>query len=171
MKRFSMQRSEGSSKRIETNMQFHITPYVGPEPIKFGMSEQEIHSLLGPPVRVRRNYLDETELVYGDFSVRFGKRGEGVVEVGFLPSASVMLEGIDLFRETDAFRKIVVMSTGAYDCGGFIVMPDLGLTFSGFHDIDVNDTDGDRAITVFVKGRWDAELVDCDSFTLRGPRG
>ena len=45
---------------------------------------------------------------------------------------------------------------------GFIVLLNLGITLTGFHDDDIYQ----RAVTVFARGRWDGQLSDLKPFDL-----
>ena len=130
---------------------FDVQPLVGPIPIRFGMSEEQVVELLGQPRIKDINIRKEPDWDYEDFSVRFGLCGEGVVEVGFLPEAELTLYGIDLFGEPLAFKKIISNRADVFEHYGFIIIPSLGLTFTGFHD----DSEADKAITAFASGRWD----------------
>jgi hypothetical protein len=130
---------------------FDVNPLVGPLPICFGMTEEQVLNLLGSPQMKDINRRKEPNWDYEEFSVRFGSHGEGVVEVGFLPEAEVSLSGIYLFGDPTAFIKVVSSRADVYEHYGFIVIPSLGMTFTGFHD----GNEADKAITVFASGRWD----------------
>lgn len=142
---------------------FDLQPYVGPLPIRFGMSEEQIVSLLGHPQARHLNRRQEPDWDYGEFSVRFGSGGEGVVEVGYLPEAELTLFGINLFGDPMSFAKVISINDDVFEDFGFIVIPSLGLTFTGFHEAN----EADKAITVFAKGRWDGRKSKLTPFPVK----
>lgn len=141
---------------------FEVQPLVGPLPIKFGMSEEEIQGLLGKPQARNVNRRDEPVLDYGICSVTFGAGGEGVVQVAFFPEAELILSGMNLFTDPTAFAKVLSVTPDVFEDYGFIVLPSIGLTFTGFHD----DNEEDKAITLFVRGRWDERRSKFRPFKL-----
>jgi len=130
---------------------FSIASYVGPKPLLFGMSAQDAERIVGPPLRVAKNTLGETNAQYKTLSIRYSKADGSLVEAGFVPPANVTLGGLDVFQDSDVFRKIVSQDTSPYEYLGFIILLDLGMTLGGFHD----DDPAQCAVTVFVRGRWD----------------
>lgn len=130
---------------------FDLQPLVGPSPIRFGMSEEQVDDLLGKPQTKSVNSRNEQKWDYDEFIVTFGSIGEGVVEVAFLPEAEISLFGINLFGDQEAFAKVLALNEEAFEDYGFIVFPALGLAFSGFHDEDEEN----KAVGIFVRGRWD----------------
>jgi hypothetical protein len=141
---------------------FDIHPLKGPLPIRFGMSESDIEAVLGPPLGKSKNRRGEPDWDYGEFAIRFAKDGTGVDEVSFLPAAYVMFDRLDLFNDAGAFNDVIKRSKEVYECVGFIVLPELGVTFTGFHD----NNESDKAISVFRKGRWDHLRSECRPFSL-----
>lgn len=139
---------------------FEIHPLVGPLPIRFGMSEDQVRGLLGTPRSIGISRRKEPYWDYDEFSIRFGATGEGVVEVGFFPEADLTLFGFDLFKNPKSFDEILSKSNEVFESYGFIVIPSLGVTFTGFHD----GNEADKAITVFASGRWDGKRNDLQPY-------
>ncbi len=132
-------------------MTFILKPYVEVGPIKFGMSESDLISIIGPPIKILTNRRGEPDYLYSDFSIRFSSDERKIVEVGFLPTADFYVDGIDVFRDTTAFYRLVQSDGYPYEYVGFIVLFRFGLTLTGFHDNDKSQ----KAATAFEKGRWE----------------
>jgi hypothetical protein len=130
---------------------FHIEPYQGALPLALGMSEQQLRAILGNPDRVFTNRRGELEYQYRDCSVRFEPSTGGAVEVGFLPSAGVWLGDINVFEDDRALEKLSSADGSPFECFGFIILLELGMSLTGFHD----DDESQKAVTVFTRGRWD----------------
>jgi hypothetical protein len=130
---------------------FEIKPYEGAGSVRFGMTAPEVTSALGEPRRKGANRKGEPDWSYGDYSIRFSKAEGALVEIGFLKSATVLFEGIDVFRDPDCFARIVARDRDVFEFYGFLVFFGLGITLTGFHDND----EAQKALTVFQRGRWD----------------
>ena len=128
------------------------------------MPEEDVLELFGPPRAKSINVLNEPDWSYEDFSLRFGAAGEGVVEVGFYPTADVTLFGRDLFNDPSTFGQIIASKDDVFEDFGFIIIPSLGLTFTGFHD----NHDEEKAVTVFVDGRWDDRKSEFIPYVVKG---
>lgn len=61
------------------------------------------------------------------------------------------MDGLDLFREHEAFQKLLRKDSCPYEYFGFVILLDLGITLTGFHDED----EFQRSVTAFTHGRWD----------------
>jgi len=133
------------------NPNFKIISYVGAEPIFFGMTEPQVLSLVGQPLSATVNDLGERDAQYESLSIRYSKKDGTVVEIGFDKSAKVTFRGMDLFVYRDAYRQLLAQDSSPYEYFGFIVLLDLGMTLTGFHDHDPSQL----AVTVFTRGRWD----------------
>jgi hypothetical protein len=68
-----------------------------------------------------------------------------------VPGADVNLKGIDVFKDTDAFAKLIKEGRKPFEYMGFVILLDLGVTLTGFHDND----ESQKALTAFARGRWD----------------
>jgi hypothetical protein len=130
---------------------FEIISYVGPKPLLFGMTERQVEAVVGPPQTIRTNGQGEPDASYESFSIRYSKKDRTLVEIGFLKTARVKILGINPFTQENGFRDLVRQDSCPYEYVGFIILLDLGITLTGFHD---NDPD-QLAITAFVPGRHD----------------
>ena len=130
---------------------FVIKPYESIGPIRFGMSKDELVSVVGDPVRTSKNQHGEANLQFAGFSVRLSKDDGGVVEVGVVPETPTVLGDVDVFLSPDSFAKLVKLDGEPWEYVGFVILLNLGMTMTGFHDAD----ESQKAITVFERGRLD----------------
>jgi len=142
--------------------EFDIITYVGAKPLLFGMKEDEVEKAVGKPSRRFVDSDGDIGMFYPDFNVRLSAKGKTVVHIGFGKGADVLFRGINVFRDKDAFGKIVSMDSSPWETYGFIVLLDLGITLTGFHDNDPSQL----AITCFEKGGWDEHKADFKQFRL-----
>ena len=144
------------------NTPLEIQPYVGVGPLKFGMTADEVAAEIGLPDCIE----DEGDEIRefrekNDFHVVYAKDGTGVVEMGFGSGVKLLqYDSMYVFKETplDVLKHIVGLGNKPYESLGFLVFLDIGITFTGFHDLDEDDDDddnGEKAVTVFKLGRWD----------------
>jgi hypothetical protein len=141
-------------------MRFEIVPYEGPIPLRLGASESEVVELLGEPRRKSSNFRGDRIFDYEHMNVGFGKDGN-VIHVGFLPGAEVVFQGLDLF-ERSAFIKVMKLDGSPMEVVGLVVLLNLGIAFSGFHDSDA----GQQSVTVFVRGAYDRLKGRMKSFSI-----
>lgn len=134
---------------------FEIVSYVGAKPLLFGMTVAQAESIVGPPLRTSINNLGEQNAQYKSFSIRYSSQHGALAEVGFSTDAKVAIRGIDLFHDPEAFLKLIREESSPYESFGFVILLDLGITLTGFHDNEA----GQRAVTAFVRGRWDQAKV------------
>ena len=144
------------------NQSFEIISYVGAKPLLFGMTQSQAEALVGPPEMTEDNFSGETNAMYRSFGIRYSKQDQKLVEVGFSKTATVTIRGINVFSQKNAFRDLVRQDSCPYESYGFIILLDLGITLTGFHDNDPNQL----AITAFARGRWDDEKSDFKRFQL-----
>lgn len=121
--------------------------------ISFGMSVDELVKAVGEPKKITKNRLGEIDYKYDVFRVALSAKDSRVVEVGLLPETEARLNGVDIFSSPDAFASLLKMDGDPYEYVGFIILLNLGITITGFHD----NTDAQKAVTVFAKGRWDGK--------------
>lgn len=130
---------------------FEIKPYQGAGPLQFGMKQDEVAAAVGTPVLVRKTRGGDTEMRYPDYAVRLGGADQAVAEIGFSPRAKVIVEGIDVFGDQDAFDKLIQLDGEPLESLGIIVLMKLGVSLTGFHDADADQ----KSIGAFRRGRWD----------------
>jgi len=137
---------------------FEIVPYVGALPVRFGQSEDDVVLLLGDPQLRSTNYFGNPSLHYGPVNFGF-KNGNGVVHAGFSPGSIVKVAGLDPFAPS-GFDKLVALDADPMEVLGFVVLLNLGITFTGFHD----DDDSQKAVTAFVRGQYDELRAEMTPF-------
>jgi hypothetical protein len=140
---------------------FEIISYVGAKPLLFGMTKSQVESLVGNPLRTTTNFLGEPNAQYESFGVRYSSKDGTLVEIGFSSSAEVTFHGVDLFRQAGAFEELLREDSCPYESFGFIVLLDLGITLTGFHD----NHPSQLAVTAFERGRWDHAKTRLKKFT------
>jgi hypothetical protein len=143
------------------NQSFEIVSYLGAKPLLFGMTQDQVEALVGPPQMIRHDF-GETNALYEFFSVRYSKQGKTMVEVGFSKPVNVTILGINPFTQKNGFRDLLREDSCPYESYGFIVLLNLGITLTGFHDNDPNQL----AITAFTRGRWDDSKSEFRKFPV-----
>lgn len=133
------------------NQSFEIISYLGAKPLLFGMTRGQVEAIVGPPETMTTNSLGEPDAEYESFGVRYSEQDKTLVEIGFSKTVNVTILGINPFIQKNGFRDLLRQDSCPYECYGFIILLDLGITLTGFHDNDPNQL----AITAFVRGRWD----------------
>ncbi|NHZ93646.1 hypothetical protein F2P45_32300 [Massilia sp. CCM 8733] len=93
----------------------------------------------------------------------YGKLDNGLVELGFSSELTELtFQGHPLFLEPSKkiFKVMIELDGAPYELLGFIILLNLGITMTGFHD----DDEEDKAVTVFARGRWDEKLKKMNRF-------
>lgn len=144
-------------------MIFNLEPYVGIGPLRFGMSQDQVKSIVGEPERILTNRRGEPDFQYSGINIRFSSEELRLVELGIYPSTSLTVMGVSVFDEPDAFSKIVELDGQVFECYGFIIFFGLGVTMTGFHDEDGSQ----KAVTLFARGRWDHLREQMQPFMLQ----
>lgn len=139
---------------------FEITPYKSVGPIRFGMSADELVGAVGDPVKFTKNGLGELDYKYSGFRVALSSKDNTVVEVGLVPETEVVIDGVKIFSSPDSFTKLVKKDGDPYEYVGFVILLNLGITMTGFHDKD----ESQKAVGVFAKGRWDGVRLQLKKF-------
>lgn len=143
-----------------------IIPYQSVGPIRFGMTASELIQVVGEPIRIRKNHLGQPDYKYLTFSVRLSVEDQTVVEVGLIPKAAVRLDDVDVFGSPTAFEDLIRKDGNPMESsGGFIVLLNLGITMTGFHDNDPSQ----KAVTAFVKGYWNDLRSELKEYTYSSP--
>lgn len=148
------------------NYSLDIRSYVGVGDIKFGMTPREVEGLIGPASSVTAGFLGERTEYRRDNGLlaTYSKEG-GLVELGFSHNiAELQWDGKKLFTlpPDQAMRDLVQNDGKPYETVGFVVLLNLGVTLTGFHD----EALAQKAVTVFAKGRWDDEISNMKPFSL-----
>ncbi len=140
---------------------FIFEPYVGTNLLRFDMTPDEVEKLLGPAESVIVNALGERDEQRGLVSVRYSL-SNGVVEIAFLPAASLVFHDRSLFDEPDVIGYLSVFDPNPFEWVGFVIFLGIGITATGFHD----GNDSQRAFTIFREGRWDQFRGEFKRLTL-----
>lgn len=140
---------------------FEIICYVGAKPLLFGMTRSQAEVLVGPPEKTVDD-LDGIDAMYKSFRIHYSIQDQRLVEVGFSKTAVATIRGINVFDQKNAFRDLVRQDSYPYESYGFIILFDLGITLTGFHD---NDPD-QLTITAFARGRLDDLKGQLRKFTV-----
>ena len=142
--------------------EFRIVPN-GIHPLLLGMSREQIDRMMGEEPKNEGSRLQNEEAFrYEDAHARVVMLDGRSVEVSVDPPARVLFEGKPLFGNSSVWRDLVKADGDAREVLGFIVLPRLGLTLTGFHDGD----SGQLAVTAFESGRWDRLEGEMKPFTL-----
>lgn len=148
------------------NGAYEIYPYVGVGQLRFGMTPDEIAKVLGP---AEESGLHPSGEFYEDrfdatILTIYSKIDRRLVQVGFSRWAKgVIYKSIDLFSASpDEVLQMLLQDDGQpYESLGFIVLLDLGIALTGFHD----NSEDERTISVFAKGLWDSRKARLKPFT------
>jgi hypothetical protein len=133
-------------------MTFDIVPFVGPLPIRFGMSRSEVTALLGPPIISNK----QLERWGANSSVNVGyDKYDNVYEIVMTPDGyQLRLDGALVWDENktvDPNPLLLSLDSAPLERVGFLVFTKLGIATTGFHD----DDPGQFAITLYPAHSWD----------------
>ncbi|NQE49758.1 hypothetical protein [Herbaspirillum rubrisubalbicans] len=147
------------------NKQFDIQPYSGVGDLRFGMNHVMVEELLGTATTKEEGFSGETTEYRRDNGLltTYGLNKDELVEVGFSRNIlELEFDGSRIFTDPpkEVLRKLVNLDGNPYESVGFIVLLNLGVTLTGFHDDDIYQ----RAVTVFARGRWDDLLQKLKPF-------
>ena len=135
----------------------------GLRPLSIGMRRAEIDAVLGESPRADRAGLKGEEAFRYDSSyVRVVLREARAVEIALVPPSQVIFRGKSLFEDASVWRDIVEADGDAQEALGFIILRNLRLTLTGFHDYNR----AQLAITAFEAGRWNALEGEMRRFRL-----
>ena len=137
-------------------MKFDLKPYEGAGPLRFSMSREEVHGLLGLPNRswsMRSGNIAES---WPEVVIRYEKETQRIIEMEFKSCAHVECHDINLFEDSDAFRKLVELDGAALQGTGTVVLLRLGISTGD----DLGDpTSSDRTVCLFEHGLWDSAIA------------
>jgi hypothetical protein len=133
------------------------------------MSREEVHGLLGAPNSswsMRSGNIAES---WPEVVIRYEKVTQCIIEIEFTSSAQVEYQGIKLFEDPEAFRKIVELDGAALQGTGTVVLPRLGISTGD----DLGDpTSSDRTVCLFKRGLWELAIGRLTPYTPKqGKRG
>ncbi|QDD63073.1 hypothetical protein EJD96_02390 [Herbaspirillum seropedicae] len=134
-----------------------IMPYVGVGPLRFGMTRDEVHQLIGDPLSIDKSGGSEELTEYwsnNGLQLTYSEMDETLLEISLYPNLqNVQLNGLDLFGVpgTHAFKLLHDWDNAPLTIVGVSIFLKLGLAVNGFF----HDDDGAKSVTAFAKGRWD----------------
>lgn len=132
-------------------MALEIHPGRGLGDLKFGMTVNEVRSILGPE-NDRSTRDDIVELYFNNY-LNLTFRDGILFQIGATrDSAGITFKNVDIFSAEpfSVLKTMEVEAGGAFEMYGFIVFLTLGVSLTGFHD---DDLDG-KAMTVAVLEEW-----------------
>jgi hypothetical protein len=131
-----------------------FTPHVGVDDLVFGLSAQDVPTLLGPPKTARKTARGEISETRGPAQPRVTLAADRLVELSYMPAAgALVLDDEDLFAGEGLrhLRRIQAGYGPLFTNVGFVVCLEAGIAVTGFHDGNL----AQKAVTVFERGRWD----------------
>ncbi len=133
---------------------------------KFGMTPGEIETILGAPDSVGSNYFKQ-RIEYRSFmNVGYSVDDNLAVHFGFGPQMiGIKFNDIFLFKEVSktVLKKIIARDGSPFLCYHLVVLLNLGLTLSGFHDND----ESRKSVTLFERGTYDDDKDRMKPFKLK----
>jgi len=132
-------------------MKFEIIPYVGALPLKFGMTNTEIAAIIGLPRVKMQNRKGEPDHDHGFCAVGYDKITFRANFFGFSPPSDICYKKVPIFNNPDAFQFLISEDGQPLEFVGFILLLNLGISLSGFHDND----EAQLAVNIFEKGRFE----------------
>jgi hypothetical protein len=135
---------------------FALEPYVGPLPLRFGMTSVEVLEVLGEPIEVFRGPLGNRTESYPDLTLGYSAEDELLMDAAFAPMATVQFAGINIFSHSNAIEFLRSYDDSPFEWVGFIIFLKLGIRLSGFHD----DDESQKAVGIVKQGYWDEYIED-----------
>jgi hypothetical protein len=147
---------------------FDIDPYIGVGKLKFGMTQDEVARILGKPDDLETDSEGEVREFRNENGLQtvYTESDRRLVEIGFSSNIKTLaFNNTALFtnKPLDVFRMLLAADKQPYELLGFVVLLNLGITLTGFHDKAADE----RAVTVFTKGRWDSMKGKIKPYNLK----
>lgn len=144
-----------------------IQPYIGVGVLRFGMNQDAIAQLIGAPTRQKKGFSGELTEYRRENGLltTYDKNTHELVEIGLSRNIlELEYQNSEIFSSPPMaiLSELVKLDGRPYESLGFIVLLNLGITLTGFHDGDVNQ----KAVTVYAQGRCDDFLDELKPFVL-----
>ncbi len=143
---------------------FEILPYMGTRDLRFGMTSKEVEVIFGVPDSVSLNHLKQRVEFRSFMNVGYS---DGTVEIvsniGFgRQMECVHIKDIYFFCDDESvvLNKLISEDGNPFLYLGFIVLLNLGMTLTGFHDADISQ----KSVALFERGAWDKRLPKLKPF-------
>ena len=131
-------------------------------PLKFGDPLERCVREFGDPDCENRQNGNELNLHYSDKICRFSGKDNLFVEATLIPGAIGSINGVNISWNPDFLKSVLILDSSPLEYLGFVVLDDIGLSMTGFHD----DDSSQLAITLYSSGRWSTFLSKGRPFTL-----
>lgn len=135
---------------------FEITPYVGVGDLKFGMTRENIHGILGKPSSKKKSRFSFEETDYwmdNKLQLTFSDAVGTLVEVSLYPGIEdIQLNGIKVFEEPgpSVYSNFCKLDSAVRQTVGVTIFFTYGVAMTGF----LNTDDDQKSITAFSTDRW-----------------
>lgn len=134
---------------------FTFDPFVGPSPLRFGMTPEEVAALVGAPERVFPDPFGNRSESRSGYSLGYDAKSGRLTEAVF-SKGELLFRGVDLFAVANVIDFLRKYDASPQTAVGMIFFVKLGLRLSGFHDGD----ESQKAIGVTTRGHWEEFLED-----------
>ena len=153
-------------------MHYDIEPCVGVGPLHLGMTELQVHEVIGKPFFARPTRAGSKELYASDpgtplIGCVYGIDGavSRLASIGVMKNVhDLSYRGVKLFQigRLAAVKRLMQDDSDVRETVSFLIFPKLGINLTGFH----NGRDEDLAVGVFARGHWDKQLDRMKPFAL-----
>jgi hypothetical protein len=137
---------------------FEIVPYIGTNMVNFGATRAEVCDSMGAAERTSISFQGKLIEYRSYMNVAYTGKEDGVVDhIGFgRQMINVHLSGVKIFqaKSMDVLRELSKIDPEPKEFMNSIVFMKLGISLAGFLD----DEDDDKAMAVFIRGKWDPKL-------------
>lgn len=141
-------------------MTYEIISYAKAGPISFDMSEDEVKTILGNPIRISKHFLGTKRYIYDNMVVGFSQNSQTVRNITFTEEADVKIKDIDIFKDPNAFEKLIDIDGDPYEDVGIIVLMKLGVSLNDFR------REEEKTLTAFGKGDFEDIKTTGNKFKL-----
>lgn len=128
-----------------------IVPRKGLGNVRFGMTQEEVQSLLGKE-EDQSITSEASEFYYANY-INCAFRYQSLYQIGATRrSSGILYNGNDIFTSNsfEVLKEMQVDGGSVFEYFGFIIFLELGISLTGFHDGDLDQ----KAMTVFEEGTW-----------------
>jgi hypothetical protein len=142
--------------QVNAKSNFELSPYKGAGLIEFGMDATQVELLLGTPDKTSVSHLKQRVDFRAFMNIGYSaEEPQVVVHLGFgRQMEGVAYKGTPIFGDVKNLSFQMLLQDDGNPCTylGFIVLLNLGITLTGFHDDDVSQ----QSVAMFQQGAWDA---------------
>jgi hypothetical protein len=133
---------------------FTFVPFVGPSPLRFGMTPEEVAALVGDPERLFPDPFGNRSESRAGYSLGYDAKSGELTEAVF-SKGELLFHGVNLFAIANVIDFLRKYDESPQMAVGMIFFVKLGLRLSVFHD-----DESQKAIGVTARGHWDEFLLD-----------